>query len=106
MTSASENHKNIAFWNKWIMAQVAHFWSMSSSCPAAGNSPVPYPLDWNAQICVLSVVLFCFVVFLHLCRKVVGYISFRHWAKLIFSMTISYLVSLLRTLELTDLRSH
>lgn len=56
MTSASENHKNIAFWNKWIMAQVAHFWSISSSCPAAGNSPVPYPLDWNAQICVLSVV--------------------------------------------------
>lgn len=48
MTSAAENHKNIAFWKKWIM--VYGLWNISSSCPAAGNSPVPYPLDWNAQI--------------------------------------------------------
>lgn len=68
MTSAAEDHKNIAFWKKWLMLLVAQF--ISSSCPSAGNSPVPYPLDWNAQIWGLSEFLFLFVVFLHLCRKV------------------------------------
>lgn len=48
MTSAAEDHKNIAFWKKWLMLLEAQF--ISSSCPSAGNSPVPYPLDWNAQI--------------------------------------------------------
>jgi len=39
----------------------------------------------------LKTVLFCVVVFLQLCRKVVGFISFKRWVKFDFSVIIRLL---------------